>query len=108
MQWDRAYCQYNHKRIDCMYGQTSTNGEHATTLRINTSHMYNGDKQLHVTATASIKDTLYSQAAQENFKLTLVNYSLAAELNKKSEAIQVTTLLTDIAKEAWPGPLDDN
>ena len=42
----------------------------------------------------------YSQVAQGNFKLALDNYSLAAELNEKSEAIQVTTLLTDIVKEA--------
>ena len=36
----------------------------------------------------------------KKFKRAWTNYSLATELNKKSEPIQVATLLTVISKEA--------
>ena len=43
-----------------------------------------------------------SQAAEKwkKFKRAWNNYSLATELNKKSEAVQVATLLTVISEEA--------
>ena len=43
-----------------------------------------------------------SKAAEKwkKFKLSWDNYALAAELNEKSEAIQVATLLTVIGEEA--------
>ena len=44
----------------------------------------------------------HAQAAEKwkKFKLAWTNYSLATELNKKPEAVQVATLLTIIGKEA--------
>ena len=43
------------------------------------------------------------QAAEKwkRFKRTWTNYSLATELNKKSDDVQITTLLTVIGEEAW-------
>ena len=69
------------------------------TIHVHTQKMATGNYTLPPPPALEIHDL---QAAEKwkKFKRAWDNYSLATELNKKSEAIQVATLLTVIGEEA--------